>query len=125
MMDCAHDCFRCPFPDCITDEETPQERRAAERRDTRDRQDEDQRKKALAVERWRKGHPERWREIQRAAYERNKDRCLKYGQQYYQAHREERLAYARKHREEHREEINARRRELRRIEREQRARNDA
>ena len=34
-MSCNRDCFRCPFPDCIEDDISPEEAQASEERDER------------------------------------------------------------------------------------------
>ena len=91
-MTCNHNCFECPYDDCICDDDVSwQERVEADKRDrphTRHRTDAQRQKE--------KEYRERHRE-QRNAYAR----------EYYRNHREERIAYQIAYAKSHREQVNA------------------
>ena len=90
-MKCNHNCFECPYDDCICDDDVSwQERVEADKRDqVHTRLTDVQRRKE-------KEYRDRHRE-QRNAYAR----------EYYRRHREERIAYQIAYAKSHREQVNA------------------
>ena len=94
---CDRNCFRCPYPDCILDEED------------------------MSPEDWRES-TERERSIKRAGrsekaarnaayYQANKEKIAAQQAAYYQANKEKIAAYYAAYYRAHKDEINARRRE--------------
>jgi hypothetical protein len=108
---CNHDCFNCPYSDCIIPEEeiTLQEIIDADRRDGKPQSKEI--KKALARERMKKWYAENKdyaKAKQKEYYEKHKDERKKYYEankekkkQYYQKNREKIIEYQRRYRKEH------------------------
>ena len=78
---CNHDCFHCPHPDCICDEETPAEIGAAE---LRDKEAQGKPKRKLS---------EKSRERNSQYYQDHRERYLAYYRVYYRTHKEKTKAY--------------------------------
>ena len=114
---CNHNCFQCPYDDCIIDDITTEERAEINSRNAelkgqfRKRKKcnlSDSAKERRAINIWL------W-------HQNNKDRVKAYKKEYYAKHRDEEIARSAAYYREHRAEINATRRERRRLAKEAKA----
>lgn len=94
-MMCDHDCFHCPYPDCIDDGITDAEILESAKRD-RELKPPPIRATPQHVldnaKRWRKENPERFREIQKRYREKNKEVIRARQREYYRAQKEKKKA---------------------------------
>lgn len=115
---CSHDCFNCPFEDCIAPDDdllTAEEIRRSERLDKEahilnceaDYEGEEARRKRVS-------------DTKRRYRQTHKAEEKAYGERYRAEHREERREMNRRYHEAHKEQINARKRELRALSKSQR-----
>ena len=95
---CNHDCFNCPYPDCVVDEMTEAELLESSKRDAELRIAGKKTPQAVldASRRWREANKERFKESQRRYRERNKEKLLAYKREYYRKNRDVILAKQRK-----------------------------
>ena len=98
MAACDRNCFFCPFPDCIVDDVTPEERRGALRLDARARADPLEERQGAGSK------TERERERALIRYYKNHDKNMERKKAWRESHREENRAYQRRYYQEHREE---------------------
>lgn len=92
-MTCNHDCFRCPYEDCICEDESPEEAAAAERRDALDRVtacDADKKRRQNA--KYRKEHPEWYSKYMRNYRKTHKTQIKAYKAKWYQKNKDRILA---------------------------------
>ena len=97
---CDHNCFACPYDDCIVEDESPEEAEAAERRDELDREtackaDKDRRRNT----KYRDEHPEWYREYMRNYRHTHKDKIKAYKAKWYQKNRNRILAQQKEYRQ--------------------------
>lgn len=108
---CSHDCFNCPYPDCIAPDDdllTAEEIRRSEHLD----------KEAYILNceadySGEEAHRKRISDAKRRYRQTHKAAEKEYGERYRATHREERREINRRYHEAHKDEINARKRELR------------
>ena len=120
-MECSHDCFNCPFPDCVLDDSSV-ELSISEIQD-QDRRDREAEKELPVEERKKHRENSRYRDdplyrkaiIARARewYRENRDRANARRREHYRKNAEKIRAQQRKWRAEHQDELNARAREKR------------
>ena len=120
-MTCNHDCFHCPHPDCICDEETPAEIGAAELRD-KEAQGKPKRKRTdrdrARNRQYYQDHREKYIAYYRAYHQRNKDRIKAYKADYYQRNRDRILAQQKEYQRANADKVKARNKERYRKKRE-------
>lgn len=111
-MVCNRDCFNCPYPDCICDEETQEDIDAAERRDETIQTGWSRaEKKYRQQKRYRETHREQARAASHAHYAANRDYYREKHAEWYKANKERILAQQREYRKAHAAEISARKKE--------------
>ena len=111
-MTCNRDCFNCPYPDCICDEETPDDIDAAERRDEAIQAGWSSAEKELRRKReYRRTHREQAIAASRAYYATHKEYVSKKHAEWYKANKERILAQQKAYRKAHAAEISARKKE--------------
>ena len=113
MAVCDRDCFSCPFPDCIMDDVTAEERRSALRLDARARAE------ALEERQGAGSKAERERERARIKYYKYHDKYLERKKAWRGSHKEERRVYQQRYYQEHKEERRDYQREYARRKREE------
>lgn len=111
-MTCNRDCFNCPYPDCICDEESQDDIDAAERRDEAIQIGWSSAEKELRRKReYRRTHREQAIAASRAYYATHKEYVSKKHAEWYKANKERILAQQRAYRKAHAAEISARKKE--------------
>ena len=111
-MVCNRDCFNCPHPDCICDEETQADIDAAERRDQAIQAGWSRAEKELRREReYRRTHREQAIAASRAYYAANKEHVKEQHAAWYRANRERVLAQQKAYRTANAAKISARNKE--------------
>ena len=86
MSSCNHDCFNCPYPDCIVDDVTAEEYRELSRIERELIRPKSRKKLAIAAK-------------QREYYEANRESIAAKQREYYEANRESIAAKQREYRE--------------------------
>lgn len=97
MDKCNRDCFHCPFPDCVAEIATTDERKESTERDREARRERN------PVTKWQKAYRKRI-DYQKAYRKRNREKRNAYRRAYYRAHREKELARDRAYYLAHKEE---------------------
>lgn len=111
-MVCNRDCFHCPHPDCICDEETQDDIDAAERRDEAIQAGWSRAEKELRKKReYQRTHREQAIATCRAWYATHKEYVREQRAEWYKANKERILAQQRAYRKAHAAEISARKKE--------------
>lgn len=111
-MICARDCFNCPFPDCVCDEETQADIDAAERRDEQIMAGWSKHEKILRQQReYRRKNRDHAIAASRAYYATHKEYVKEKHAEWYRANREQILAQQKAYRDANKEKISARKRD--------------
>lgn len=115
-MTCTRDCFNCPYPDCIMDDETPAEIGAAERRDREAMRQGKPKRKHTEKDRerakqYRAEHRDELNANRRACYIAHKAEIKAKKADYYRRNKETILAQQRAYKAAHADEISNRNRE--------------
>ena len=111
-MICNRDCFNCPFPDCVCDDESQDDIDAAERRDLQIQAGWDSNeKKRRRDARYREKHREKAKINARAYYAANKEYVKEKHAEWYKANRDRVLAQQKAYREANKDKIRARNKE--------------
>lgn len=76
---CDRDCFHCPYPDCIVDEMSAQERRDSSNRE----------RSIVPKPPGKRSGTYMGKEYYRAYYHANQEKCRAYARAYYERHRDE------------------------------------
>lgn len=76
---CDRDCFHCPYPDCIVDEMSAQERRDSSNRE----------RSIIPKPPGKRSGTYMSKEYARAYYHANQEKCRAYARAYYERHRDE------------------------------------
>lgn len=98
MTVCNRDCLRCIHPDCICDEDTQKEIRAADARDKACRKTRRTQKKIAWQKTYYRANEKKLRQYSSEYYYAHKEQIAAAKRRYYQRHKAERAAYARERR---------------------------
>lgn len=116
MQQCGHDCFACPYPDCVLNDEEEIVLTELEISES-DRRDADAKRYNCEAD-YEDGKPAadaRRREVKRRSYYAHRAEELRRMKGYYDTHKPQIKSYYDAYYEANREKINARRRERRKL----------